>query len=252
MKTSLLFALALFAAPVLADTAPADDVKAAAKKLAEASSYAWTTTTTVPDSGNNRGFRPGPTDGKTEKDGYTVLVSKFGERSSESILKAGKHVTKSQDGAWRTPEEARAAREARQGQGNGDGDRRRGGNWGGGRALENFKAPAQQAEELAAQVKELKKDGDVLSGDLNEEAVKSLLSFRGPRRDGSEAPAPTDAKGTAKFWVKDGVLAKFETHVTGKVSFRDNEVEIDRTTTTEIKEVGSAKVEVPEEAKAKL
>jgi len=36
------------------------------------------------------------------------------------------------------------------------------------------------------------------------------------------------------------------------MNFNGNDVDIDRTTTVEIKEVGSTKVDVPEEAKKKL
>jgi hypothetical protein len=36
------------------------------------------------------------------------------------------------------------------------------------------------------------------------------------------------------------------------MTFNGNDVEIDRTTTTEIKDVGSTKVEIPDEAKKKL
>jgi hypothetical protein len=55
-----------------------------------------------------------------------------------------------------------------------------------------------------------------------------------------------------KFWLKDGVLSKYEFKVTGKVDFNGNEVDVDRATTTEIKDVGTTKVNVPEAAKKKL
>ncbi len=55
-----------------------------------------------------------------------------------------------------------------------------------------------------------------------------------------------------KFWVKDGALAKYEFNVQGKMEFNGNPIDIDRTTTVEIKDVDSTKVEVPEEAKGKL
>ena len=55
-----------------------------------------------------------------------------------------------------------------------------------------------------------------------------------------------------KFWVKDGVLSKYEYTVKGTVSFNGNDREVDRTTTIEIKDVGSTKVTVPEEAKKKM
>lgn len=256
MKRSpfLLLTLALFAAPVaFADpAAPAEEVKAAAKKLSDAANYSWTTSTSVPEGSR---WRPGPSTGKTNKDGYSWLSTTMGDRTSESIIKGGKYVTKG-DAGWQTPEERRAAREAAGGGGGGGGEGRGGrggrGGPGGGRNLENFKTPAQQAEDLVGKVKELKKDGDVLSGDLTEEAVKGLLTMGGRRPDGSEAPAPADAKGTVKFWLKDGALAKMETHVSGKLSFNGNEMTIDRTSTTEIKDVGATTLDVPEDAKKKL
>ena len=76
------------------------------------------------------------------------------------------------------------------------------------------------------------------------------MSFR--RRAGAEAPEIKNAKGTAKFWVKDCVLSKYEYKVTGSMNFNGNDVDMDRTTTTEIKDVGTTKVVVPEAAKKKL
>ncbi len=55
-----------------------------------------------------------------------------------------------------------------------------------------------------------------------------------------------------KFWLKEGVLSKYEVKVKGTVSFNGNEFDNDRTTTVEIKDVGSTKVEVPAEARKKL
>jgi hypothetical protein len=48
------------------------------------------------------------------------------------------------------------------------------------------------------------------------------------------------------------VLTKYEFKVSGKMDFNGNEIDLDRTTTTEIKDVGTTKVEVPEGAKKKL
>jgi hypothetical protein len=246
MKTPVLLTLALFTSPVFAESGPADEVKAAAKKLAEATNYSWTTTSKVPEGSR---FQPGPVDGKTAKDGFTQVTMTNGERKTEAAMKGRKVVMKTEDG-WKTSEEMRAAREAGGGGGGGGGGGRGGF---GGRMFQDFKAPAEQAGDLAGKVKDLKKDGDSFSGDMTDEAVKQMLTFGGGRRrDGSEAPAPTDAKGSVKFWIKDGALAKFETHVSGKLSFGGNEMEIDRTATTEIKEVGTSKVEVPEEAQKKI
>ena len=48
------------------------------------------------------------------------------------------------------------------------------------------------------------------------------------------------------------MLTKYELKTFAKITFQDEERDIDRTTTTEITDVGSTKVEVPEDAKKKL
>ena len=79
---------------------------------------------------------------------------------------------------------------------------------------------------------------------------KELLSFGPPRGGGS--PPVSNAKGSVKFWLKEGALQKYEFKVKGLINFGGNEVDVDRATTVEIKEVGTTKVEVPEDAKKKL
>jgi hypothetical protein len=61
-----------------------------------------------------------------------------------------------------------------------------------------------------------------------------------------------DAKASIKFTIKDGNLTKFEMHVTGTRSFNGNDNDVDQTTTTEIKDVGTTTIDVPADAKAKL
>jgi len=116
--------------------------------------------------------------------------------------------------------------------------------------LRNMKAPAAQAEDLAGKVKELKKDGEAYVGELTEDGAKAQLSFGG--RAGGNGPEISGAKGSVKFWIKDGVLAKYELKVKGTMSFNGNDRDIDRTTTVEIKDIGSTKIEVSDEAKKKL
>jgi hypothetical protein len=124
--------------------------------------------------------------------------------------------------------------------------------------VQRTKLPAAEVQEMAGALKDLKKDGDAYSGSLSAEAIKQMFSFGGGRRPGADnnnAPAGPDTsglKGTAKFWVKEGVVSKYETKVEGKMTFRDNDREVNRTTTIEIKDIGSTKVEVPAEAKKKF
>ena len=247
MKTTLLFSVtALMALPLWAADL-ADEVKAAAKKLADKPNYSWTAKAESAQQGQGRrGFSP--PSGKTEKNGLTVLTYTIGERTIEAVRKGDKVAVKSGD-AWKTGEEL--ASDSGDGAPNPQRFMARG--------VQQAKLPATDAEELAGRVKDLKKDGDAYTGVLTAEAIKQMFSFGGrrPGGDGGGAGAGPDTsglKGTAKFWVKDGVLSKYETRVEGKMSFgRDGqERDINRATVTEIQEVGSTKIEVPAEAKKKL
>src|SRR5438477_7588336 len=87
---------------IAADSSPKDDIIAAAKKLGENANYSWKTTVVVPESAQ---FKPGPTEGKTEKDGFTYVTMSFGENMTEAVLKGDKAVVTNQDGDWKTTSE---------------------------------------------------------------------------------------------------------------------------------------------------
>jgi len=238
MKRNILISTLVLVAGslVAADSSPKDEVKTAAEKLAENGNYSWKTTVAVEGGGGGR-FRPGPVEGKTEKAGFTALKLTQGENTLEAVLKGGKGALKTEDG-WKSLSEAAQD----------DG--------GGGfnpvrftaMRLQNFKTPAAEATDLAGKVKDLKLAEGVYAGDLTEDGAKQLLSFRRP---GGNGPEISGAKGSAKFWLKDGLLSKCEYHVEGTVSFGGNDREVNRTTTVEIKDVGSTKVVVPEDAAKK-
>ena len=146
MKTSLLVSsLALIAGSLVAADSPKDDILNAAKKLGEKSSYSWTATVIVPEGSQ---FRPGPTEGKTEKEGFTYVTMSFGDNRTEAVLKGGKAVVTNQDGDWETVSNSD--------EGEGPARFRS-------RMIRNFKTPAAQAADLAGAAKELKKDGDALA-----------------------------------------------------------------------------------------
>ena len=218
-----------------ADSAPKDDVSAAAKKLGENGNYSWTTTVASEGGG---GFAPGPIEGKTEKDGYTFVSMSLRDNTTEVVLKGGK-------GALKTDEGWKSLSEAAEDSGGGGGFNptafvaRR---------MQSFKAPAAEAADLAEKTKDLKMADGIYSGNLTEDGAKQLLTFR--RRSGG-GPDISGAKGSTRFWVKDGLLSKYEYHVEGTVSFNGNDRDVNRTTTVQIKDVGSTKVTVPEEASKK-
>ena len=85
------------------------------------------------------------------------------------------------------------------------------------------------------------------SADLTEAGAKERLTFG----RGGQGPEVSNAKGSAKFWIKDGVLAKYELKTSGHVEFNGNGRDVDRTTTVEIKDAGKTKIEVPDDAKKK-
>lgn len=227
-KLILLIALGFMASPLHAAELK-EQVIAAAKKLGDQPNYSWKTTVTVNDDSR---FRPGPTEGKTEKDGFTLVTTTFGERTSQTVLKGDKGAVTGQDDAWRSLEELERETEG----------------FGRFRAAmaRNLKTPAVQAADIAAGTKELKKEGEVYSGELTEEGVRTLLSFRGR---GANVSNP---QGKARFWIKDGQITKYEYDVKGTVSFNNNDVDLDRTTTVEVMDVGTTMISVPEEAKKKI
>jgi len=249
MKRQILFGTAMALATSLLAADAKEELKAAAKKLADATGYSWKATTeSASTAGGGGGGRfGGPTEGKALKDGTICLMMTRGDNTIEAFKKGEKGAIKTQDG-WQSLADATAA-----GAGGGGGGQGNPGRFVA-RTLQNYKAPADEAAEIAGKVKELKKEGDALVGDLTEEGAKSFMTFGrgGAGAGGGTPPEISGAQGKAKFWVKNGVLSKYEYNVKGKMTFNNNDREIDRTTTVEIKDVGATKLEVPAEAKAKL
>ncbi len=237
MKRLLLSGSVVLAAASLIAADAKNEITSAAKKLSDAGGYSWKQTVDVAGGGGGGGggrFRPGPTEGKIAKDGTTHLAMTRGDNTIEAVLKGEKGAIKTQDG-WQSLSEAAEA----------EGPTRFIA-----AMLRNFKAPAAEAQDLASKATDLKKDGDAYAADLSAESAKSLMTRF--RRPGGDAPEVSDPKGSVKFWTKDGNLSKYQYHVQGKMNFNGNDIDIDRTTTVEIKQVGDTKVEVPEEAKKKL
>ena len=206
---------------------PKTEVSEAIKKLGEQSGYSWTHTPKTEGSQSAR--RQGPIEGKTEKGGFTYLKGSLGDISYEVASKGEKMVI-NYNGDWLSTAEIGENQRAIQ-------------------RLKALKKPVEEASQ-ASKAAELKKESDgVYSGDLSADAAKALFALLGRRA--AEAP---EAKGSVKFWVKEGLLTKYEISVRGKITVGEDkrEVDISQTTTVEIKDAGSTKVSLPEEAKKKL
>jgi hypothetical protein len=233
MKKPLLSCFAtLIALPLLAaDPTPGETVAAAVKKFGAQTNYTWSTTVVVPA---DAPFKPGPTTGKVEKDGFTTVSMTFFENQLQAVLKGTQGAATSEDGSWKTLEQL---------------DQQEGPGRFVAAIVRNIKRPADEAAEIASFVKDLKLDGDAYGGELSEAGAKALQTFK---MTGGDGMSVSDAKGSAKFWIKDGALAKYEFKLKGQLKFGDNEFPNDRTTTVEIKDVNTTKIEVPEAAKKKL
>jgi hypothetical protein len=220
-----------------------DDLKAAAKKLGDAPNYSWTTT--VKNNAENAGGRmaPGPIEGKAEKDGVVWFSTKMGENAMEGAMKGEKFAFKVKD-VWMSISDLPGGGGGQQG--------RPDPSMLMGRFLKNMKPGAQGVVDAIDKLQNVKSEGDgVYSGEFTPDGAKEQLS---PNRGqgGNFAPTVSDAKGSVKFWVKDGMVVKVESTLQGKMSVGQREMEINRTATTEFKDVGSTKLELPDEAKKKL
>lgn len=234
MKSIILFGLTILVtgSVVAADSTTKDEIANAAKALGEKLNYSWKTTVVVPE---DAPFKPGPTEGKTQKDGLTHISMSLFDNKVQIVIKGEKGAATNQEGAWKSLEEL---------------DKEEGPGRFMAMMVRNLKTPAKEAAELASFATGLKKDGDCYASDLTEEGARILQTWG--RRGSSDGPSVSNAKGSVKFWMKDGVLAKYEFKLKGTISFNGNEFPNERTTTVEVSQLGTTKVEVPDEAKKKI
>ena len=236
MKRSLLAPLAFSALVVVALADAKEDVKAAAKKVTDAPAYTWTTTTEI----EGAQWTPATITGKALKGGPAVITSERDGQVTTAVVHGEKGAVKTDDG-WKTAEELRNA-------GGGGGGGGRGGR---GAMLLRTRPPADEAARIADKAKELKAADGVVSGDLTEEGAKELAT-QGRARAGGQAIEARNAKGSVKYWIKDGQLSKMQLKVAATMTVNGEDRDMARTTTYEIKDVGSTTVAVPDDAKKAL
>ena len=202
MKLPLCLLAATTALAVAGDATPAEQVKAAALKLAGAPNYSWLATV---GAGEKSRFAPGPVEGRLEKGGPTHWTMSFGDRKSEAYVKDGRVAVKSGD-TWVSPPEMKEPpasgpapqaapppphREDHRAKGEHSKDKsdrpkdegKRTGFFA--RRLQAMKPPAEFAADLAGKVTTLTASGDTFTGELSPAAARELLTFghRGKHRD---------------------------------------------------------------------
>jgi hypothetical protein len=235
MKNALLSGLIGLLASTLfaAESDPQAKVAEATKQLGDKPNYSWTTT--VREAGANPLQHP-PVVGKTDKSGLIYVKSMSGTTATEVYMIGPKGIASGPTG-WRTLDEIAKP---------------------GGfaaalvRYIRSWKAPLAEVADLLGKMKDVKEAAGVMSGGLKEDAAKELLEFFAPTFQGQEPPKIADPQGSVRFWIQDGILKKYEFSLQGRVIRGAQESEVNRITTVEIKDVGTTKLEVPEQAKQKL
>lgn len=233
MKTTLFLTSVFLTVNLVtaADQSPQEALVAAGKNLAEKPNYSWNLTVDEP------GRPRGTIDGKIQKDGTAFLTLARGDQSFEGVLKGNKAALKTDDG-WKTVAEIAD-----------DGNQARAPRIVAG-LLQNFKAPATEVADLARRIKDLNKTDDSYAGTLDRETAKELFFFR--IRPTENDPEMKQAKGSIKFWLKDGAVSKYEYAIETVFLVEGDEREVKRTCTLEIKDVGTTKVSIPDDAAKKL
>ncbi len=217
MKTIITSLFAFASAAALIQAAPADDAVTAAKKLGAAANYSWTITTDFA----NAQFPAVPSEGVTEKGGYTVITTSFNGDPRQTVRKADRMVIQNRDGDWLTLEEMRRQFAGAGGAAGGG----RGGARGGFGMFAAAGGPmdfAKDAANLAAKIKDVNIIDGAIVGMLAPEDATLLLTLgrggRGSQDGGVPPPAPKNPSGSVTFWVNDGTLLKYAVNVKGTVT----------------------------------
>ena len=278
MKRPLFASLALLCAATGLRAVSSDAAIVAAMKLPDAANYTWTST--VDDDA-----RSYTVDGQTDRASDLSLVTMpmvatvrrragTGTANSDNfstvVFKGDEKCVVQVDSGWKTAEElASTARAGARGgyPGGLDGTSRRGrrgvgGFPGGGpdgsrppvaysNLQKTLSRPHEEIGIIVATATDLKVDGDIVSGTLSDTAAKLLLVHPGQKEI-----TPLKGSGTFRFWLKDGALVKYEVKLEGTLAVMSrgdrHEIAVHQTSLTEIKNVGSTKFDVPDEAKKKL
>jgi hypothetical protein len=232
MKQELLICTLVAGLFGVATADPAADLSSAAKKLAAAKSYTWTSSSAFGD----REARV--TSGKTGSGGHTLITYPMRDSSIDVLIRNGKAAFEGEDG-WQL-----ASAEA-------EGDENRRLRFLAGMAS-RYEAPTKRVAELLEGIGDLAVEEGTYRGKLTEDAAKALMTFRGRGRgrggEQREPPPITGAGGSVMLIVKDGLVTKYELTLKGKMTFNEQERDISRTTTVEFTKVGFTSFDISEEA----
>ncbi len=243
MTRSLIPLFAVAVAAVFAAAAPTDQAIVATMKIVEAPNYSWSTY--VPSAGRALPVR----EGKSEKNGYTLVtfidpqspmlrqISRLNNGVVTAVFRGSENFVFQTSDGWKNGAELPPL-----------GPRRRGAT-GGSDYWIALQSPAEELEIIVGSYSELHEVKGGVAGTLSEDGARQLLGS-------VKAPAVT-ATGTFILGIANGVLTSYALDLSGTVLVGPPGEEKEsppqrRVLITELKEVGRAKLDVPDEAKAKL
>jgi hypothetical protein len=206
------------------------EVSSALQAVSSFSSYGWSAMIA-----SNDGAPEIACDGKSEKDGFSALTVRFGDRTIEGYMLGNHAFVTSPDTKWKDIPEMKPGESPTIFMD---------------RMLRALKLPAIEIAELTRRSTNLREANGVLTGDLDEEAAKELLQR--PRGRAAKDESPSQAKGSLKVWTTNGLVSKYQYTLSGKQPRDGREVDLARTVTVEIKDVGTTTVIVPDRIKEKL
>jgi hypothetical protein len=231
---------------LLAPGAPGDDretLKSAVHRLAELGNYSWRVSLNRGGESAELAERAlfGPAEGSQEKDGL-VRIRTQDASPLEVVLKGGKMAVHLED-VWISErdldtEARRRSRTVATFV----------------RSLKGVPRPSAEAQDLFKHAKELKSGSEgYFVSPLSPEAAKELL-HRSLKAVG-RPPKISDASGQLSFWVRDGILVKYEVQLRGDVTTDPSGspvLKADQTRIVELMALGTTKVDIPDAALKKL
>jgi hypothetical protein len=202
----------------------------AAHAVGSQRSYAWIATAST-----EFHSRPITIEGKSEKDGFSALTVRFGDRTIEGYILDNHAFVTSPDTKWKDIPEMKPGESPTIFMD---------------RMVRIANLPATEIAELTRRSTNLREENGVLAADLDEEAVKELLQPTRGRAAKGETPSQT--KGNLRIWRTNGIVSKYQYTLSGKQLRDGQEVDVGRTVAVEIKDIGTTVVSVPERIKEKL
>lgn len=112
--------------------------------------------------------------------------------------------------------------------------------------------PHEELGVIVSSHTDLKVDGELVTGTLTDLGAQLLLV-----RDGQKQIEPLRATGTFKIWLRAGTVTRYQLSLEGALSILSEKrgritMLVHQRSLTEISEVGTARVEIPELARTKL